>query len=109
MILGYPKHVADYRNRQPKCEILDEIHVSSIGNPIERLIDDLLDTRPHVLDPARGECLDDKTTQSRVIGRILLQHPVPHAAIDRFLHDLGAVTPTHPLDKVLAEALVAKN
>jgi len=42
-----------------------------------------------------------------VVGRILLQHPVAHAAEDRLLHDLRSIAPDGALDIILAEALVA--
>jgi len=52
-------------------------------------VDDVLDARAHVLDPARGEGLDDEAAQAGVIGRVLLQHPMAHAADYGLLHDLG--------------------
>ena len=76
---------------------------------IERFIDDLLDARTHVLDPARGKRLHHQAAQARVVGRILLQHPMAHAAKDRLLHDLRSIAPHRPLDIILAEALVAQN
>ena len=44
--------------------------------PVERLVDDLLDARAHVLDPARGERLHHQAAQAGMVRRILLQHPV---------------------------------
>jgi hypothetical protein len=44
-----------------------------------------------------------------MVGRVLLQHPVAHAAKDRLLHDLRSVPSYRPLDVILAEALVAQN
>ena len=76
---------------------------------VERGIDDRLDARPHVLDPAGGEGLHHQAAQAGVIGRVLLQHPVAHAAIHRLVHDLVAVPPRHAADEVLAEPLVAQN
>ena len=107
MFLGNSEHVADDRDRQPEREILDQVHVALGRDAIQRLVDDLLDARPHVLDPARGKGFHHQAAQAGVIGRILLQHPVAHAAEDRLFHDLRAVAPLGPLDVVLAEALVA--
>ena len=44
-----------------------------------------------------------------MIGRVLLQHPVAHAAIDRLVHDLRAEAPRHAAHEVLAEPLVAQD
>ena len=44
-----------------------------------------------------------------MVGRVLLQHPVAHAAVDRLLHHLLAEAPRHAADKVLAETLVAQD
>src|SRR4051794_41888996 len=52
MFLGNPEHVADDRDRQPERKILDQVHAALAGDPIDRLIHDLLDARPHVLDPS---------------------------------------------------------
>src|SRR4030088_934242 len=80
MFCGYPQHVADDRDRQPERKVLDKVHVPLGGDAIQRFIDNLLDARTHVLDPARGEGLHDQAAQSGVVGRVLLQHPVTHAA-----------------------------
>ena len=109
MLLGNSEHVADDRDRQPERKILDQVHVALARNAIQRLVDDLLDARTHVLDPARRERLHHQPAQARVVGRILLQHPVAHAAEDRLLHDLRAIAPLRPFDEILAEALVAQN
>ena len=74
MLFGDPEHVADDGDRQTKCEILDQVHFPLGNDPVERLVDDLLDARPHVLDPARGERLHHQPAQTGVVGRILLQH-----------------------------------
>ncbi len=109
MVLGDAQHVADDRHRQPECKILDQVHMPLGHDPVECLVDDLLDARAHVLDPARGERLHHQAAQAGVIRRILHQHPVPHAAIHRFFQDLRAAAPRHPFDVVLAEALVAQH
>jgi hypothetical protein len=77
------------------------------NDAVERLVDDLLDARTHVLDPARGEGLHNQPAQTGVVRRILLQHPVAHAAEHRLVHDLGAVAADGALDVILAEPLVA--
>ena len=107
MLLGDSEHVADDGDRQAEREILDQVHLALRDDAIERLVDDLLDARAHVLDPARGEGLHHQPAQAGVVRRILLQHPVAHAAEHRLVHDLGAVAPDRALDIVLAEPLVA--
>ena len=94
-------------SRNAKSSIRSMLPLGS--DAVERLIDDLLDARTHVLDPARGEGLHHQAAQAGVVGRILLQHPVAHAAEHRLLHDLRSVAPHRPLDIVLAEALVAQH
>jgi hypothetical protein len=54
-------------------------------------------------------CFHHQPAQARVIGRVLLQHPVAHAAIDRLVHDLRTEAPRHATHEVLAEALVAQD
>ena len=76
---------------------------------IERPIDDLLDARAHVLHPPRGEGLHHQAAQAGVIGRVLLQHPVAHAAVHRLVEDVSAVPPRHSADEVLAEAPFAQH
>ena len=69
----------------------------------------VLDARAHVLHPAGRKGLHHQPAQARVIGRVLLQHPVAHAAIDRLVHDLRTEAPRHATREVLAEALVAQD
>ena len=107
MLLGNSEHVADDGDRQAEREILDQVHLALRNDAIERLVDDLLDARPHVLDPARGESLHHQPAQAGMVRRILLQHPVAHAAEHRLVHDLRAVAADRALDIVLAEPLVA--
>ena len=76
---------------------------------LQRSIDDLLDARPHVLDPARGEGLNDQPAQSRMIGRVLLKHPVAHGAIDWLVKDLSPIASRHPADKIFTKAFVTQN
>ena len=76
---------------------------------IDDLIDDLLNARAHILDAPRRKGAHHETAQAAVVGRIELQHPVAHAAIDRFLENLWAGAPAHPADKILAETLVAQD
>jgi hypothetical protein len=83
--------------------------VAAVDHGIDGLVHDLLNARAHVLDAARGECLDHQAAQPRMIRRVLLQHPVAHAAEDRLFHDLGTVAPHGTLDEVLSETLVAQN
>ena len=64
MLLGNPEHVADDRDRQPERKILDQIHVSLADDAIQRFIDDLLDARTHVLDPAGGKRFHDQAAQA---------------------------------------------
>jgi hypothetical protein len=54
-------------------------------------------------------CFHNQPAQARVIGRVLLQHPVAHAAIDRLVHDLRTEAPRHATHEVLAEAPVAQD
>ena len=107
MLLGDSEHVADDGDRQAEREILDQVHLALRDDAVERLVDDLLDARAHVLDPARGEGLHHQPAQAGVVRRILLQHPVAHAAEHRLVHDLGAVAADRALDIILAEPLVA--
>ncbi len=109
MLLGDAEHIADDRHRQAEREILDQVHPALRNDAVERLVDDVLNARAHVLDPARGERLDDETAQAGMIRRVLLQHPVAHAAHHRFVHDLGTVAADRALDIVLAEPLVAQH
>ena len=74
---------------------------------VERLVDHLLDARAHVLDAARGEGLHHEAAQTGVVRRVLLQHPVAHAAEDRLVHDLATVAANGAVDIILAETLVA--
>ena len=76
---------------------------------IDDLIDDLLNARPHVFDPPRGKRADHETAQAAMVGRIELQHPMAHAAIDRLFENLWPGSPGHSADEVLAEALVAQD
>ena len=107
MLLGDSEHVADDGDRQTEREILDQIHLPLRHDAVERLIDDLLDARAHVLDPARGKRLHHQPAQAGMVRRILLQHPVAHAAEHRLVHDLRAVAADRALDVILAEPLVA--
>ncbi len=76
---------------------------------VERLIDDLLNARAHVLDAARREGLHHQSPQPGMVRGVLLQHPMPHRAVDRLVEHRGAVAPGHAADIVLAEALVAQD
>ena len=107
MLLGDAEHVADDGDRQAKREILDQVHVALFEDGIDGLVDDFLDARPHVLDPARGEGFHDQAAQAGVVRRILLQHPMAHAAEHRLIHGLRAITADGAVDKILAEPLVA--
>jgi hypothetical protein len=107
MFLGDPEHVANDGDRQTECEILDQFHLSQGNDPVERLVDDLLDARAHVLDPARRERLHHQAAQAGVVGRVLLQHGVAEAAEHRLLHDVGAIAALRAFGIILAEALVA--
>ena len=109
MLLGDAEHVADDGDRQAECVILDQVHPALGNDPVERLVDNLLNARAHVLDPARGERLHHQPAQPRVIGRILLQHGKREVAEHRLLHDVGAIAPFRALGIVLAEALVAQH
>ena len=109
MFVGDSEHVTDDRDRQAERKILDQVHLAFRNDPVERLIDDLLDPRTHVLDPPRGESFHHQPAQPGVVRRILLQHPVAHAAKDRLFHDLRPIAPRCPIDEILAEALVAQN
>jgi hypothetical protein len=107
MLFGNSEHVADDGDRQAEREILDQVHLPLRDDAIERLVHDLLDARAHVLDPARGERLHHQPAQAGVVRRVLLQHPVAHAAEYRLVHDLRAVAALGALDVILAEPLVA--
>ena len=109
MLLGNSEHVADDRDRQAEGKILDQVHVALARNAIQSLVDHLLNARTHVLDPARRKRFHHQAAQPRVVGRILLQHPVAHAAKNGLLEDLGSIAPAGALDKILAEAPVAQN
>jgi hypothetical protein len=76
---------------------------------IDDLIDNLLNARAHVLNTPRGKRADYETAQPAMIGRIELQHPVAHAAIDRFLKDLWPGPPGYSADKVFTEAFIAQD
>ena len=107
VLLGNAEHVADDGDRQAESEILDQVHVALLDDGVDGLVDDRLDAGPHVLDAARGEGLHHESAQAGMIRRILLQHPVAHAAEDRLVHDLGTVAANRAIDIVLAETLVA--
>jgi hypothetical protein len=53
--------------------------------------------------------VNHQSAQARVVGRILLQHPVAHVAKHRLFHDLRSVAALGPLNEILAEAPVAQN
>src|SRR5271169_1468403 len=57
----------------------------------------------------RGKRADDEAAQAAMVGRIELQHPVAHAAIDRFLENLWPGSPGHSADEILAEAFIAQD
>ena len=78
-------------------------------HPVDDLVDDRLNARAHVLDAARGESAYHQAAQAAMVGRILLQHPVAHAAIDRLVENLRPEAPAHAADEILAEALVAQD
>src|SRR5262249_38258787 len=44
-----------------------------------------------------------------MVGWIELQHPVAHAAIDRFLENLGPGSPSDSADEIFTEAFVAQD
>jgi hypothetical protein len=69
----------------------------------------LLNARAHVLDTPRSKRADNKTAQPAMIGRIELQHPVAHTAIDRFLKNFGPGSPGHSANEILAKAFVAQD
>ena len=109
MLVGDAEHLADHGHRKPESEVGDEIHVTARLDAIDDLIDNLLNARAHVLDPLGGKGPYHQTPQAPMIGRILLQHPAAHAAIDRLLENLRPVAPGHAADEILAEAFVAKD
>src|SRR6478672_4797040 len=76
---------------------------------IDDLIDDLLNAWAHVLDTPRSKRADNETAQPAMIGWIKLQHPMAHAAIDRFLENLWPGSPGHSADEIFAEAFVAQD
>ena len=78
-------------------------------NVVDGVVDDLLNAWAHVFDTAGRESLHYKPAQSGVIGRILLQHPMTHAAIDRLVEYLAALATGHATDEILAEAPIAQN
>ena len=49
-----------------------------------------------------------KAAQPAVVGRIQLQHPVPHAPVDRVFDNLWCGARGHAADKVVPEALGAQ-
>ncbi len=92
-----------------KREVRDEIHPAARLYAIDDLIDDLLNARAHVLDAPRSKRADNETAQPAMVGWIELQHPVAHAAIDRFLKNLWPGSPGYSADEVFAEAFVAQD
>ena len=76
---------------------------------IDDVIDDGLNARPHIFNPPRAKCPHHETAQAAVVRRIELQHPVAHAAIDRFFEYLWPGASGHATDKVLPEAPVAQD
>ena len=107
LLLGDAQHLADHDHRQPVGKVGDQVHSALRCDAVDRLIDDLLDAWTHLIDPARRESLHHEAAQARVVGRIELQHPVPHAAVDRLLHHLRPEAPRHATHEILAEPLVA--
>jgi hypothetical protein len=108
-LLRDAQHVADHGHRQPESEVRDEIHPAARFYAIDDLIDDLLNARAHILDAPRSKRADHETAQAAMVGRIELQHPVAHAAIDRFLENLWPGSPGHSADEIFAEAFVAQD
>ena len=108
-LLRDAQHVADHGHRQPESKIRNEIHTAAGLYAIDNIIDDLLNARAHVLDAPRSKRADNKTAQPAMIGRIELQHPVAHTAIDRFLKNLGPGSPGHSADEIFAKAFVAQD
>jgi hypothetical protein len=88
---------------------MSQITVTGSRKAIDDLIDDRLNAWAHVLDAPRGKGADHEAAQAAVVGRIELQHPMAHAAIDRLVENLRPGAPGHAADEILAEALVAKD
>ena len=103
------EHVADHGHRRPVGKIGDQVHMAARLDVVDNVIDNGLNARPHIFDPLRAERPHHEAAQAAVVGRIELQHPVAHAAIDRFFENLWPGAPGHATDKVLAEALVAQD
>src|SRR5208283_4332021 len=99
----------DHGHRQPESEVGDEVHAAARLDAIDDVIDDLLNARAHVLDAPRGKGADHQAAQTAMVGWILLQHPVTHAAIDRLLENPRPKSSGHAADEILAEAFVAKD
>src|SRR4029077_20596588 len=102
-------HVADHGDREAEGEIGDQVHAAAGFDAVDDPVDDLLNARAHILDAAGRKGAHHEPTQAGVVGRILLQHPVAHAAVDRLLENLRAVAPAHPAGKILAETLIAQD
>ena len=109
VVLRNAEHVADHGHRQPERKIGDQVHMAARLDVIDDAIDNLLNARPHIFDPPRRERPHHEAAQAAVVGRIELQHPVAHAAIDRLFENLWPGAPGHATDKVLAETLVAQD
>ncbi len=103
------EHLADYDDRQTEGKIVDQVHVTLRDRAIECLIYDLLNAWAHILDSSCREGLRHEAAKAGVHRRVLLQHPVPHGAIDRLLEYFFARTPRHPAREVLTEALVTQD
>jgi hypothetical protein len=103
------EHVADHGHRQPVSKIGDQVHMAARFDLIDNVIDDGLNARPHIFNPPRAECPHHQAAQAAVVRRIELQHPMAHAAIDRFFEYLWPGAPGHTTDKVLTEAFVAQD
>ena len=109
VVLRNTEHVADHGHRQPIRKIGDQVHVAVRLDAIDNVIDNGLNAQPHIFDPPRAERPHHEAAQAAVVGRIELQHPVAHTAVDRFFENFGPRAPGHATNKVLPEALVAQD
>ena len=108
MLLGDAQHVADHDHRQAVREVADHVHRALVGHPVELLVDQLRDARPHVGDAAGGEGLGDQAAQAGVIGRIEHQHGARQIGDHRLVHAVVAVAAGDVAGEVLAEPPVAQ-
>ena len=66
MLFRNTEHVADHGHRQAVRKIGNQVHMAVSLNAVDNVIDNGLNTRPHIFDPPRAERPHDHPSRKTV-------------------------------------------